>query len=81
MIATLPALWCNGIPPATPAAIGSVPLAMLVLFGLLCATVVLLLCAGRRAPRRVEPNRRRHLRVVSPPQRVAAPLATARAAR
>ena len=59
MVAAIPALWFNGLPPVMAATFGSMPVAMLVLLGLLAAAVVVLY--GLRG---VAPQRRRRLRVV-----------------
>jgi hypothetical protein len=63
MVITLPALSLNGLLPATPAAVASMGIAMLVLAGLLAAAVGFLFWSRggttrrrRRAPR----TRRRH---------------------
>jgi hypothetical protein len=76
MVVTIPALWFNGIPPLTPAAIGSAPIAMLVLLGLLAAAVVLLARASRGTARRAAPVARRHLRAVQASTRAVLPVPT-----
>jgi hypothetical protein len=57
MVVSIPVLWFNGLPLVMPAAIGSMPVAMLVVLGLLCAAAAGLLCDRGNAPRR----RRLHL--------------------
>ena len=70
MIATIPALWFTGIPRA-PIAIGSGPVAVLVLLALLCAAVAALIHASGEGRASVAAHRRRSH---APATRAAAPL-------